>query len=305
MAIFSERKKIYKEPQLRPYASRVGIILNDADEFRIGEGASLLLNEDHIITFLPYFNKIGNIEAQQIRASVEGFSTAGEAESAGLKLSAAILWLAVSMNCPLRLDYHTPLPCVVYDRTQNGDLHLSCSAHATRISNPNKVVRLLQQIYCREEPIHSTLLMSMELFVSARLEVTKRTRFLGLVSALEPIAKQKDYGEPVRNLSTQFIDLLAKDSSIPQAIRPSLIGRIRDLNRESVMQAIYRLIADNFPCNQTTLNTVKKAYSVRSSIVHDGSSDVDLDELSNEIEQVIRRIYSRMLNLELATSVDG
>jgi len=302
MARLTERQKIYSDPQRRPYASQIGIILNDGDQFGIGEGASLLLNEDHIITFLPRINKIGNIEVQQIRTSVEGFATAGEAESAGLKLSAAILWLAISMKSSLRLDYHTPLPCVVYDRTQGGDLRLGCSAHATRISSPNKIVRLLKQVYSRDQPIDSTLLVSMELFASARLEVTERTRFLGLVSALEPIAKQQDYGEPVHNLSKQFLELLTKDTTVPKPIRPSIMGRIRDLRRESVMQAIYRLIDDYFPGNQATLDTVKEAYNVRSNIVHDGSSDADLNHLSNEIEQVIRRLYSLMLDLELATS---
>lgn len=247
MAKLTERQKIYSQPNRRPYASCIEIVLNDTDQFGVGEGASLLLNDNHIITFIPTVMKIGKTEVQKIRACVEGFATFGEAEEAGLKLSTAIFWLAVTIKCPLRLDSHTPLPFMVYDRTQKSGLRLSFSAHPTRVSSPQKIVRLLKQIYCRNDLIDKRLLVSMELFASARLEVTERTRFLGLVSALEPIAEQQKYSAPVERLTMRFLEILAKNDSIPKELHPSLEGRIRDIKRESVMQAIYRLLERYLP----------------------------------------------------------
>ncbi len=53
------------------------------------------------------------------RANIEGFATAGEAEAMGLKLSLALLWSAITKYFGIRLHYHSPLPCIVYDRTDS------------------------------------------------------------------------------------------------------------------------------------------------------------------------------------------
>jgi hypothetical protein len=231
---------------------------------------------------------------------VEGFATAAEAEQKGLKLSLALLWEAVSRKHPLRLDYHTPRPCMVYDRTQESGSGCMATASATVIMNSSKMVELVNQIFSANIDVDEKLLVSMELFASARLETTERARFVGLVSSLEPLAQSEAYeNAELKELVDSFVAQLNKTTSIPENIKSSLNGRINGLKKESISQAIRRLVKDHFPENPDAVSTVEEAYNIRSKILHDGAFDADLEQKSNEIEDIIRQIYSRILKLEL------
>src|SRR5437868_1214353 len=112
-----ERQIIATQAQRRPYGARVNFSLGDNDRLMFDGEVALLLSRDCIVRFRPNEVSPEQPDRQTLTALVEGFASASEAEQAGLELSLSILWLAVSINCPLRLQYHTPLPCVVYDRT--------------------------------------------------------------------------------------------------------------------------------------------------------------------------------------------
>ena len=123
------------------------------------------------------------------------------------------------------------------------------------------------------------LLISMELFASARLESTERAKFIGLVSALEPLAGQEPYNnEEVDNLISSFISKINDSKTIPEKARNSLTGRVRSLSKESISQAISRFVGIYFPENTEVIKSVKEAYDIRSSILHEGTFDADLDE---------------------------
>jgi hypothetical protein len=144
------------------------------------------------------------------------------------------------------------------------------------------------------------LLLSMELFASARLEATERTRFIGLVSALEPLAKQKQLEYPNLNQIIQDAVSKVKDSlDIPENVKRSIIGSIGNLKRESVSQAIYRLLETHLPGDERALKIIKEAYTIRSKLLHEGFTDADLSEESNKIENIIRRIYAAIVGHEL------
>jgi len=242
---------------------------------------------------------LGRQQPQKLDVYVEGFATAGEAEQKGLKLSLALLWAAVSRKHPLRLDYHTPRPCMVYDRTKESGSGCMATASATVVMNSSRMVELVNQIFSANIDVDEKLLVSMELFASARLETTERARFVGLVSSLEPLAQQEAYeNAELKELVKSFVDQL-KTTSIPEDIKSSLRGRINGLKQESVSRAIRRLVKEHFPENQDAVSTVEEAYNIRSKILHDGAFDADLEQKSNEIEDIIRQIYSRILKLEL------
>ena len=98
----NNRRIIQARPNRRPYGSQVGIVLGEGNQFGFEGDSSLLVGKDVIVRLKPRKEQEGRYEVQKFDAFVEGFSTAGEAESAGLKFAASILWVAISMNCPLR-----------------------------------------------------------------------------------------------------------------------------------------------------------------------------------------------------------
>lgn len=63
------------------------------------------------------------------------------------------------------------------------------TASPTVVMNSTRMVQLVNQIFSANIDVDEKLLVSMELFASARLETTERTRFVGLVSSLEPFAQ--------------------------------------------------------------------------------------------------------------------
>lgn len=295
----SKRHLIAERPDRRPYGSKVGIILSNTHRFGVDGESCLLLNNDMIIRLIPQKNN--KFEVQKFTAIVEGFANATEAEQAGMRFAMSVLWAAVSLKFPLRLEYHTPLPCVVYDRIpRSKGLVLSGEIHQMLTSGSKLIVEMLEQTFNSNEPIDPKLLVSMELFAAARLEATERTRFVGLVSALEPLAQQEKIEQPVwlailKNTLKNVQDSL----DIPNDLKPSLEGRIRELTRESVSQAINRLLRIHLQGDTTALNIVREAYSIRSNILHEGSTDADLSEKSSELEDVIRRLYSAIVGYEL------
>lgn len=303
-----EIKVISESPNRRPYASTIAMILGEGLEFGFDGEACLLTEEKCIVRISPEKENIkkDGKKLQKLNATIEGFATAGQAEQMGLKLSLALLWSAVSRKWALKLDYHTPKPCLVYDRTQNrGGLHCVAYGSTHFRDDPKTVTELINQILSKEidfDPnnLFNNLLVSMELFTSARLESTERTRFVGLVSSLEPLASQESYdNQEIDNLVNKFIDQLSNITSINENIKHSIADRARKLCNESISQSIAKLVKKYIPDNPKVVESVAEAYKIRSYILHHGTFDTDLDEKSNELEDIIRFIYGRILELPL------
>jgi hypothetical protein len=297
---FTEISTISNSPKRRPYASKISIILPEGIEYRFDGETSLLLEVPYIVRIEPAKETANGKNTQKLTAIAEGFSTAGEAEQVGLKLSLAIMWSAVSRKWPLKLDYSTPQPCMIFNRTQTGGIGMSCSASITMGAGAGGVSSLINDVLSKNLPFNPKLLISMELFTSARLESTERAKFIGLVSSLEPLATTTDYNNnDIDGLVSTFIQDLSKIDSIPEKTRKSIESRAISLKGESIAQAIARFVGEFFDDGSGAIAIVKEAYNIRSKMLHEGSFDADLDEKSDELEDGIRHIYSRMLDLPL------
>lgn len=299
---------ISDSPKRRPYASKIALVLAEGLEYGFDGEACLMLDGDFVVRVKPEDQKINEDgkKLQKLTATIEGFATAGKAEEMGLKLSLALLWTAVSRKWHLKLDYHTPQPCMVFDRTQSlGGLRFSGHASVLLRSSANKVSELINEILSKQIEFDPRLLISMELFTSARLESTERAKFIGLVSSLEPLATPESYGnQEIEILISSFVSQLNGVESLPENIRNSIAGRARSLNSESISQAITRFVQQFFPHNPEVIKIVKEAYDIRSSILHEGTFDADLDEKGNKLEDIIRHIYSQVLQLDLLCPVN-
>lgn len=113
-----ERALIVREPPKRPYGARAGVHLQTEVSLGHMEGVCLLLDSGPIITIEPR-RKTPWEGGDKFSFTLEGFPTAAAAEAAGRKMVQALLWTAVSLNFPLRLEYTTHEPTVVFDRTHS------------------------------------------------------------------------------------------------------------------------------------------------------------------------------------------
>ncbi|MBN3885546.1 MAG: hypothetical protein HWQ44_22125 [Nostoc sp. JL34] len=102
---------------------------------------------------------------------------------------------------------------------------------------------------------------SMELFAAARLEATERARFVGLVSALEPLAEQKKFEYPdLKKIVKDTLNKVQDSLDLPDDIKRSLEGSISNLTRESVSHAIKRLIITHLSEDKMALEILEEAY---------------------------------------------
>lgn len=302
-----EIKMIVESINRRPYGAMLSVLLDDSTRMMLHGEACLLTNADYIVRVRPTKSQAADESgaASGFRSweiFVEGFATAGEAEKKGLEVAFGILWGAVSENYSIRLQYQTPLPCVVYDRTRQGS-GISFTLNATLILGKPlaSIATAIDEGLSSKEKGNEKLLLAMELFASARQESTERSRFIGLVSSMEPLAEQQRYTVDVSAAIEQFKGQI-KALQLPPHIETSLMGRTATLTTESVSSAIRRLVKETLPDDSEALKVIGEAYNLRSRILHDGTTDADLNEKSREVESVVRRIIASKAALGLRVS---
>lgn len=292
-----ERRAIHDSPPRRPYGAKLTLLLEKETKFPIEGKCELLISPNYIIRLEPGHDEEES-KQQTWDIYVEGFATACEAEQAGLQVALGFFWSAVQGGFSIRLKYHTPLPCMVYDRNKSLGARFSDFASLTVTKGINNIVNPLDQVLRKEEALDPKLLVAVELFASARLETTERARFVGLVSSLEPVAEQDaiefdDFSSLVKEFKERVSDL-----DIDEPLKNSLKGRIEQLKRESIARAIQKLVSTCLPGDVEALRLVKDAYNIKSAVLHDGSTDADLSAKSREIEVVIRKIFQQLISSE-------
>lgn len=296
-----EQEIITISPNRRPYGVRLALLLETGTKFNIGGDCVLLTSQGYIVRLIPNTTepdllRLPNHQCWDIL--VEGFSTAGEAEQVGLKVALGLLWGAVSRQFAARLLYATPLPCSVYDRTKSKGLTFSGHATIEVGLGLAGIVEPLESIISSKSPADLKLLIAIELFTSSRLETTARSRFVGMVSSLEPLADQQKYENPdLDKLISSFQDQL-NNSAIPADINNILKNKIDSLRMESISAAIRRLVRQLLPNEPESSEIIDEAYNIRSRILHNGATDSDLELKGREIEVVIRSIFDELIKRE-------
>jgi len=292
-----ERQLITEKTTLFPYGSKTVLWFGPDVKFDFGESVCLLIDEPYIVTLdvLPSKPREVELRVKRVQVSSEGFRTASDAERVGLRVALAFLWSAISRRFSMRLQYHTPLPTIVYDRTRSGGISVSAEGEVTRTLQAPELSQLVNQGLSNKDIPAENLLVSMELFVSAQLEVTDRTRFISLVSALEPLVTSMNLGSEVETLILHFSKQLKQDTTIPDPIKQSLNGRLMQLRQESIAQAIARLVKTYLPNNDEALEKIKEAYSLRSKMLHEGQRIDELPQRSHELEEYLRKLYATII----------
>lgn len=298
-----ERSIIRGQPQKRPYGVHVRIQTQSSAALGGVEAVGVAFETGPFLHIAPT-RTAPHEGGKMFLVTLEGFATAAAAEVAGRRLVQALLWMAVSTDVALRLNYASHEPAVVFERNRSPGFEMH--AFAELVHSPANVFRELHDAYSELAQPSEKLLLSMEIFSAARLEKSPRAIFLALVSALEPLAAQRPLSEDVKRLTDKWLADLDYQVSLPVDVRSSLKGRIHQLARESVSQAIRRLIRETLPDNPCAVKAIENAYSLRSQIVHEGAPsdlDTDIEGEADAVSIIMRQIYSKLLNRKLARPI--
>lgn len=290
-----ERAIIVGQPNKRPYGAKVRIHLDGGGAIGNVENVSVPLSTGAFLTITPARTAPWE-GGKKFIVTLEGFPTAAAAEAAGRRLIQALLWMSISTNFPLRFEYQSYEPAAVYER--NRSIGLRMEAFGELGCAPELALGELHDAYISLETPDEKLLLSMEIFCAARMESSQRAVFLSVVSALEPLASEASYGEPVNAFVTSCVAQLRKSQEIPSEIRQSIEGRLLQLRQESIRQALKRVVGEILPDDPEAVDIIDDAYNLRSQIIHSGAPadlDIDLEREVNLVSSVIRKIYARRL----------
>jgi hypothetical protein len=276
----------------RPYGAQVTFQLLNSEHIGELENVVILFESEEIATIRP--GRSASWEGgKRYNIVLEGFATAAEAEFAGLRLAQALLLLATNLDFGLRLNYHAHEPAEVFQRfASEGD-----TTWGEGVAGRSQSVVLAELVTAYINTLlDRSLLLSLELYCTAQMEMNERARFLTVVSALEPLAKQHGLGPEVCQFVDHTLASLAGTKEISENLRESLAGRLHQLREESVRQALFRLCQSWFPGKTDVRKRLDRAYALRSELLHEGKlgdPDTDLLTETSYISKILRTIYAQ------------
>jgi hypothetical protein len=296
-----ERAIIIKQPSKRPYGVRLRIHVKS--EYSIGnlEQVCVSLSTGAFFSMMP--TKAAPWEGgKKYDITLEGFPTAALAEAAGRRLVQALLWLAISLDSPLRLEYLSYEPASVFERNRPAGVSVSALGYGLVGQSPVSVLTEIHDAYAELPEPDPKVLLSMEIFCAARLESSQRAVFLTMVSALEPLANEAKLEDTVVGFVNDCINRLKANDAISSESRISLEGRPLLLRQESKRQALRRLAIELLPEASDPVRIIDQAYALRSQLIHNGvpdDLDIDLEREGRSVSAVIRSIYAAILKRSL------
>ena len=258
---------------------------------------------------------------KRITVDLESFSSLEDANKAGNLLVSSLLWTAVSKRVTIGVKKYKDFPFAVLDRNELPKIKSQAELISFYNISSEEIYSLAEKVYLTEKVLPNNVITSMELYASARLESTEMARFITLITAVEALAEQREYSEALKKLFDGFAsslkdsELFKKEGTSPlfakednplsfeekESIKSSLVGRINGKNslyQESVRQAIKRTVK-KYTQERDNVDFVDKAYRQRSDILHNGIIPSELSILTTRLENIIRKIYSSILDLSL------
>lgn len=269
------------------------------------DSASLLFTDGTILrttptTIAPWLG------GKAYHLSLEGFRTASHAEAAGRELASAVLWTCVSLDVAARRDYQTLEPGRVFDRTRAPgfeDTGFGMLGWPTE-----KVAGELVRVHGTLGHVDAKIALSMEnlRWCSDGVESTGSVCVDGFGARAVGCASFARW--PDRRAREAGAGAVDQNDSLDGAAKLSLRGRLTQLRKESIRQALRRLVRDTLPNEPDAAEIVDRAYALRSELVHSGqTSDADLDPAKERVEiaRILRKLYGRMLKLPLTKEATG
>jgi hypothetical protein len=294
-----ERSKIISRPEKRPYGIKLVFQVLDIGVLEDIQHVTIFFDDGTYATLAPEHQSSWE-RGQRLSLTLEGFATASEAERQGRMLVQALLWTSICLNIGVRLNYHTHEPTIVYDRSRSSGFSMRSEA---RLLLPiSWSINKLRTTYMISNLVDRQLLLSMEIFSASRLEASDRAIFLSTVSALEPLATPAKLGREVDTFIKECLIKLKKNDKIRSEYRKSISGRLNELKKESVRQALKKLISIKIPDDESAPAIIDYAYNLRSQLIHRGipdDLDIDFSVETNKVASIIKELYSKELGLPL------
>ena len=211
---------------------------------------------------------------------------------------AGLAMLQKQRGCPLRNDIHG---IDVYEHVKNLRF-VNVRAEATVSKAPLKLIDTFRREYLRSRYPTERQVLASEIYASSFFDVSSRSRFITLVTAVEALLEPLKRSDKVEAL-VEELQATTQKSKIDEPTRESMIGSLERLRHQSIRQAgrtlAGRLIPNELFDGQSSADFFTRCYDLRSQILHRGKIEdelVDMLDLANMTEGFVAELLLAALN---------
>jgi hypothetical protein len=193
---------------------------------------------------------------------------------------------------PVRNDIHG---IDVYEHVEKL-LFVSSDAQPTESKDPKSLIETFKREYENSRQLTEKQVLASEIYASSFFDVSARSRFITLVTAVEALLELQVRSVEVQNLVAEF-ETATQGSKMDKDTKDSIIGSLQWLKCQSIGQAgralARQLLPDELFNGQSSPDFFTRCYDLRSQILHRGTIEnesVDIDQLANVMETFVARL---------------
>jgi hypothetical protein len=222
----------------------------------------------------------------------------GDGKQLSLVTNEGLAMFQKQFGCPIRNDIHG---IDVYEHVEKLKF-VKTEGRATVGKYPPKLIETFQHEYLNSRHLTEKEILASEIYTSSFFDVSPRSRFITLVTAIEALLEPLKRSDEVETLVGE-LKTKTNQSKLDKPNMDSIIGSLESLKYQSISQAgrtlVHRLIPDELFNGQSSVDFFTHSYDLRSRILHNGTvpdKSVDLRQLTNVMEVFVNRLLLTALN---------
>jgi len=187
-------------------------------------------------------------------------------------------------------------------------VHVSATAKVGK--SPLNVVSAFTREYSINRTATDKQVLACEIYASSFFDISQRSRFITLVTAVEALLEPAKRPDSVQAL-VEELTAKALQAPIDKAIKASIEGSLQWLRYESIGQAGRALAQALLPgktyCGKSASAFFSSCYDLRSKIVHRGTAgkDTDIWQLASAMEEFVAHLLLASLRAAAQQSVQA
>ena len=224
----------------------------------------------------------------------------GDGKQGSGATKAYLAMLEKQHGCPVRNDIRG---IDVYEHVEKRKL-VSVNADATVGKHPPRLIDIFQREYLHSRQLTDKQVLASEIYASSFFDVSARSRFITLVTAVEALLEPLERSNEVKALVAE-LEATTRQSTIDEPTKASIIGSLGGVRVQSISQAgrtlSRSLLPDELFDGQSSVDFWTRCYDLRSKILHTGTiagESVDMWHLANVMESFVNRLLLEALNSE-------
>jgi hypothetical protein len=216
----------------------------------------------------------------------------GDGRQRSVVTEAGLAYFREQLQSPVRNDLHG---IDVYERTENlRFVAFNASGQA------GKSAEVLAQTFGREfagsRQLTEKQILASEIYSASFFDISHRSRFITLVTAVEALLDPAQRPEPVQKLVAE-LESATRTSAIHESTKEAVVGSLQWLKSESIGEAgralCRRLLPDRQYEGRSSSAFFMRCYNLRSQILHRGSLEdrtIDMLSIANTAEGFVSNL---------------